>query len=93
MVYKNSEGYADPTAGKAFENIAREEEQRRKAATEIIGLLKSVARVAGFEIVGEITVKDNESGIKFKEDRNNGKNRKTSTWHAASMDKGGRKDY
>lgn len=30
--YRNSEGYADPTAGRALSNIAREERREKKAA-------------------------------------------------------------
>lgn len=53
---KNAEGYADPTAGGAWNNI-REKERRREAArmaviSNLIPILKQTAELAGFEVVG-----------------------------------------
>ena len=63
----NSEGYRDPTAGKAYENICREE--RRKEA-EILGNLvktiKRVAELAGFEVVGRIALKHKVTGKEYR---------------------------
>lgn len=53
---KNAEGYADPTAGGAWNNI-REKERRKEAArmtviSNLIPILKQTAELAGFEVVG-----------------------------------------
>lgn len=52
-MYKNNEGYADPTAGKAIENINNEEKEKRgivKAVTNII-------HITGYELVTPINIK------------------------------------
>ena len=62
-MYKNSEGYADPTPGEALRNIQREEKAER--ITDLIHVIKKTAELAGFEIVGRITLKDRATGKKF----------------------------
>ena len=43
----NSEGYRDPTAGKAYENICREERRKEAETLEILGtLVKTIKRDA-----------------------------------------------
>lgn len=43
---KNAEGYADPTAGAAYNNIRREEKLRDAEAMEVISHLIPVMKVA-----------------------------------------------
>lgn len=62
-MYKNSEGYADPTPGEALKNIQREETADRM--TELVHVMKKTAELAGFEVVGRITLKDRVTGKKF----------------------------
>lgn len=63
---KNGEGYSDPTVGAAYGNIRRGEKQREIAAMEsinnLIPLMKQIAALAGFEVVGRITLRDRERG-------------------------------
>ena len=69
-MYKNQEGYADPTPGAALSNILREERQRdaeRLAAiSALIPVMKGAAELAGFEVVGRITLKDKATGKEYR---------------------------
>lgn len=58
MDYKNSEGYRDPTAGEAISSADRPPKQ----IVEVIRLIRSVASLAGFEVVGRIRLRDRETG-------------------------------
>lgn len=66
----NSEGYRDPTAGKAYENIRREERRKEAETLEILGNLvktiKRVAELAGFEVVGRIALKHKVTGKEYR---------------------------
>lgn len=59
---KNSEGYADPTAYNGLRNIVREEEQQQKEVSQLIYLMKDLARICGYEVMGRIVVKDTKTG-------------------------------
>lgn len=69
-MYKNAEGYSDPTAGRAYSNIRREERRREAArlamADRLVQVLKQTAGLAGFEIVGRITLRYKETGREYK---------------------------
>lgn len=69
-MYKNQEGYADPTPGAALSNILREERQRdaeRLAAiSALIPVIKGAAALVGFEVVGRITLKDRATGKEYR---------------------------
>lgn len=57
-MYKNHEGYPDPTAGQAVHEADRPPEDVR----EVIRLMRNFAHLTGYEIVGRITLKDIETG-------------------------------
>ena len=73
-MFKNSEGYADPTAGAACRNIAREEREKARAEerehveriSALVPVLKAVAAMMGFEIVGRIVLRDRETGKEYR---------------------------
>lgn len=69
-MYKNQEGYHDPTAGQAMANIRREEQQREAERVQDIGTLMSIIRqaadLAGMEIVGRITFRDKDTGKEYR---------------------------
>lgn len=69
-MFKNSEGYPDPTAGQAYANISREERQQEAATLERIGslihIVKATAELAGFEVAERIVLKDKVSGKIYK---------------------------
>lgn len=69
-MYKNQEGYSDPTPGAAFSNILREERQKEGDRLAVIGrlipVMKGAAELAGFEVVGRITLKDKATGKEYR---------------------------
>lgn len=70
-MHKNTEGYSDPTAGAAWSNICKEQDQREMAEKlavigKLIPILKQVAELAGFEFVGRIALKDKVTGKEYR---------------------------
>lgn len=67
---KNSEGYHDPTAGTAWNNMRREERRQEAERLNMIGnlipVMKQTAELAGFEVVGRITLKDKTTGKEYR---------------------------
>lgn len=67
---RNSSGYPDPTAGTAWSNIRREERQqeaeRMAVISNLIQVMKQTAELAGFEVVGRITLKDKATGREYR---------------------------
>ena len=59
-VSRNAEGYPDPTFGGAWGNMRREEKQREAERmakiNDLIPVMKQTAELAGFEVVGRITL-------------------------------------
>ena len=52
-MYKNAEGYSDPTPGEAMSNIRREQRQQETAErlaviSRLIPVMKQTAELAGF---------------------------------------------
>lgn len=70
-MYKNAEGYSDPTPGEAMSNIRREQRQQETAErlaviSRLVPVMKQTAELAGFEVVGRITLKDKETGKEYR---------------------------
>lgn len=70
-MYKNAEGYSDPTPGEAMSNIRKEQRQQEVAErlaviSRLIPVMKQTAELAGFEVVGRITLKDKETGKEYR---------------------------
>ena len=67
---KNAEGYSDPTAGEAWKRIKEKERQKETARMAMISVLipiiKQTAELAGFEIIGRITLKDKITGREYR---------------------------
>lgn len=67
---KNGEGYHDPTAGAAWNNMRREERrqetERLSVISSLIPVMKQTAELAGFEVVGRITLKDKATGKEYR---------------------------
>ena len=55
---RNCEGYRDSTYHKAVYGLSGEHSRRYK----LIGILRGAAELAGFEIVGRVTLKDKMTG-------------------------------
>ena len=66
MSYKNSEGYVDPTAGAAMAAATKEEWDVDKLNHKVMQSFRLLVDLAGFEIVGRITLKHKKSGRIFK---------------------------
>lgn len=67
---RNAEHYADPTPAEAMKNI-RKEERQKDAATMLqisilVPLLRQVADLAGFEILGRIPLRDKATGKEYR---------------------------
>lgn len=69
-MHKNSEGYSDPTPGAAWSNMRKAERQqeaeRMAVISNLIPVMKQTAELAGFEVVGLITLKDKATGKEYR---------------------------
>ena len=67
---KNGEGYPDPTAGTAWNNMRWEERRQETERLNMIGnlipVMKQTAELAGFEVVGRIVLKDKATGKEYR---------------------------
>lgn len=64
--YYNSEGYPDPTAYHGTKNIIREDAELERKVAELIKTLKFIIRLADFELIERIAIKDNKTGREFR---------------------------
>ena len=55
---RNASGYFDPTAFEAVKKVQTEERIK-----DLIGVIRYITRLAGFEIEGRITFRDKKTGI------------------------------
>lgn len=62
--WKNAEGYADPTAYAALKAIEYEDQQKR--LNTLIFVLKYIIRLAGFDLLNRIELKDRQSGREYR---------------------------
>ena len=58
----NYEGYRDPTAEIAIHHADRTPDH----VMEIINMMRAIASIAGFEVVGRIALKDKSTGKEYK---------------------------
>ena len=70
-MYKNAAGDTEPTPGEAMSLIRKEQRQqeiseRLAVISRLIPILKQTAELAGFEVVGRITLRDKETGKEYK---------------------------
>ena len=67
---RNAEHYADPTPTAAMRNIIKDERQKEAVRLDKIGnlvpLLRQMADIAGFEIMGRIPLKDKATGKEYR---------------------------
>jgi hypothetical protein len=62
----NGEGYFDPTAYYGTLSIVKAEKELDDKVHTMVHLLRDVAHIAGFEIVGRITFRHIKTGKEFK---------------------------
>lgn len=60
--WENAEGYTDLTAYNGINNAMKEKTETQKLISNLVGTIKGVAQLAGFEIVGRITFGDIKTG-------------------------------
>lgn len=66
MSYKNSEGYSDSTAGVAMRSAKKQEQEIDKLNHKVMQSFRLLLDLAGFEIVGRVTLRHKKSGRIFK---------------------------
>ena len=65
-LHKNAEGYSDPTAYKAVTKVMREENDQQRRINALIGSLKSLIDLAGFDLLNRIEVRDRKTGREYR---------------------------
>ncbi len=67
---RNAEGYKDPTAAEAIGNVAKEahrrEVERLAVISGIMEIIRKMAGLVGYEVVGRIVLKDKITGKEYK---------------------------
>lgn len=59
---RNAEGYLDVTAYLGTKNVIQEENEAERKNKDLIHTFRLLADMAGFEIVGRITIKHKKTG-------------------------------
>lgn len=65
-IRKNAEGYSDPTAGSAMSKILREEKEQLRRVSTVIGLIRSICDLAGFELLTRVELRDRKTGREYR---------------------------
>ena len=68
MVYRNKEGYADPTAEAAIHEAKPKAKKREynPEVTNLVSVLKQMIDIAGYEMVGRIALRDKDTGKEYR---------------------------
>lgn len=61
-----NKGYADPTAYHGLKPIIKEDDEQQKRLNTLIFVLKYIIRLAGFELLNRIELKDRRSGREYR---------------------------
>ena len=64
--WQNKEGYPDPTAYEGLKPIILEDEEHQRRLNKLIFVLKYIIRLAGFELLNRIELKDRRSGREYR---------------------------
>ena len=65
-IKKNAEGYIDPTAYKAITKVMQEESDQQRRINALIGSLKSLIDLAGYDLLNRIEVRDRKTGREYR---------------------------
>lgn len=60
--WQNNSGLPDPTAYTATETISKEEQR----VTDLVKVLKYIIRLAGFDLINRIELRDRRSGRNYR---------------------------
>lgn len=63
---RNAEGYLNVTAYLGTKNVIQEENETERKNKDLIHTFRLLADMAGFEIVGRITIKHKKTGRVFR---------------------------
>lgn len=63
---KNSEGYNGPTAYRAISNITAADREIKRRADNLVGAIKLITEISGFEIIGRVQLRHKKSGAEYK---------------------------
>lgn len=63
---RNAEGYLDVTAYLGTKNVIQEENKAERKNKDLIHTFRLLVDMAGFEIVGRITIKHKKTGRVFR---------------------------
>lgn len=64
--WQNKEGYPDPAAYEGLKPIIREGEEQQRRLNNLIFVLKYIIRLAGFELLNRIELKDKRNGREYR---------------------------
>ena len=64
--YREEGGKTDATAYHGTKNIIRDEDEQQKRVNTLIFVLKYITRLAGFELLNRIEIKDRKTGREYK---------------------------
>lgn len=64
--WQNGEGYADPTAYEGLKPIIQEEAEQQKRVNNLIFVLKYIIRLAGFDLLNRIEIRDKKTGRDYR---------------------------
>lgn len=64
--WENAEGYTDLTAYNGINNAMKEKTEKQNVISALVGTLKGVAELAGFEIVGRVVLRDKKTGREYR---------------------------
>lgn len=64
--WENAEGYSDPTAYEGLKPIIQEEAEQQKRVNNLIFVLKYIIRLAGFDLLNRIEIKDRKTGREYR---------------------------
>lgn len=64
--WQNHEGYPDPTAYEGLKPVIREEAEQQKRLNTLIFVLKYIIRLAGFDLLNRIELKDRQTGREYR---------------------------
>lgn len=63
---KNREGYNDHTAYKGMMAVLKEETNQQRRLTALIGVLKYIIDLAGYDLLNRIELKDRRTGKEYR---------------------------
>lgn len=64
--WENAEGCRIVIAYHGTKNIIRDEDEQQKRVNTLIFVLKYITRLAGFELLNRIEIKDRKTGREYK---------------------------